>query len=74
MSTAKLTAVGDGLGFILPAEEVQRLQGAEGDEFRLIPTPKGISLQRVDANTAKQIDIASQVMEERRDALRRLAE
>ncbi|MEM6799083.1 MAG: AbrB/MazE/SpoVT family DNA-binding domain-containing protein [Planctomycetota bacterium] len=74
MTKLKFTAVGDGLGLVFPPEVLSHLQASDGDEIRLVQTPNGAILQKVDAETAKQIEIASDVMDRRRDALRRLAE
>jgi len=74
MTTLKFTAIGDGLGLVFPAEVLERMQAAAGDEIKLIETPNGAILQRVDAETARQLEIADDVMDRRRDALRRLAE
>ncbi|TWT37257.1 hypothetical protein KOR34_22040 [Posidoniimonas corsicana] len=74
MTTLRFTTIGDGLGLVLPPEVLERLQAFDGAEVQLIDTPNGALIQRVDADTAEQIEVAKEVMERRRDALRRLAE
>lgn len=74
MTTLRLTAIGDGFGIVLPETVLKQLDASDGDEIRLIETPNGAILQKVDAETAQQIEIAADVMDRRRDALRRLAE
>lgn len=77
--TAKFTTGSEGLTLVLPAEILSHLQAADGVELQVVETPSGVTLQRAAAcedqtETAKQVEIAMEVMERRRDALRRLAE
>lgn len=74
MTTLKLTPVGDGYGVVLPEEVLNRLQATDGAELQLIDTPNGVTIQKADAETASQLEIAIDVMNRRHDALRRLAE
>lgn len=74
MTTAKLTALGDGLGFVLPPELLAEINGVEGEEFAIIKTANGLIVQRADAEIAKQIEAASRVIDEDREVLRKLAE
>ncbi|MEM1304792.1 MAG: hypothetical protein AAGG46_07835 [Planctomycetota bacterium] len=74
MTTLKFTALGETLGLILPPEVVEHFDAVDGDEIKLIQTPGGAILQKVDAETARQLEVAARVMDHRQDALRRLAE
>jgi putative addiction module antidote len=68
------TAIGNQNAIVIPDDVGSRLDFNEGDTIQAIETPAGIFLCKVDPETAEQLDIAREVMEQRRDALRRLAE
>jgi putative addiction module antidote len=74
MAPSQITTVTDSLSIALPREVVDRLQIASGDKLRLVDTPTGVELQRVDAELAEQLAAFDQVMQEDDEALRRLAE
>lgn len=74
MTTAQITTVTDSLSIELPRDVVDRLKVASGDKLRLVQTPTGVEMQRVDDELAEQLAAFDQVMLEDDQALRRLAE
>lgn len=74
MTIAQITTVTDTFSIALPPDVVDRLQVASGDKLRLVQTPTGVELQRVDEDLAEQLAAFDQVMLEDDQALRRLAE
>lgn len=74
MASLRLTAVGNSTGLILPKELLERLRVGRGDVLYAIETPDGLLLTPYDAEFARRMDLAEQVMREDRDVLRRLAE
>ena len=69
----KITAIGNSAGVILPKELLARLRLEKGDDVYVLETPDGIRLTAYDPELAAQMDVAEQVMRERRDLLRKLA-
>ena len=70
----KITAIGNSAGVILPNELLARLRLDKGDELYALETPDGIRLTAFDPELAAQMEVAEQVMRDRRDLLRKLAE
>ena len=70
----KITTVGNSAGVILPKELLARLRLEKGDELFAIETPDGIRLTMYDPEFAAQMDVAEQVMRERRALLHKLAQ
>ncbi len=70
----KLTAIGNSTGVILPKDLLDKLRVDRGDELMVLETPDGIRLTPYDPEFAAQMDIAEDIMRERRDLLRKLAE
>jgi putative addiction module antidote len=70
----KITTVGNSAGVILPKELLARLRLEKGDELYALETPDGIRLTTYDPELAAQMDVAEQVMRERRNLLHKLAE
>jgi putative addiction module antidote len=70
----KITAIGNSAGVILPKELLARLRVDKGDELYAIETPDGIRLTAYDPKLAAQMEVAEQVMRNRRDLLRKLAQ
>lgn len=68
------TTIGDRKAFVLPGGVAPATPLNDGDRLKLIETPAGILLCKINDETAVQLEIAQDVMERRRDALRRLAE
>jgi putative addiction module antidote len=74
MATAKVTSVGNSLGVILPRELLARLRLHKGDVVYLSETARGLELSPFNPEFARQLDVASEIMRENRDVLRKLAE
>lgn len=73
-TTAKIIAVGNSAGIILPKETLARLNVQKGDTLYLTESPQGIRLVPFDEEFATQMEAAREVMRENRDVLQRLAE
>ena len=74
MKRLKITTVGNSAGIVLPKEILERLGASEGDTLFAVETPNGVELRPYDPEFARQMDIAEQVMRERRDVLKKLAD
>jgi len=70
----KVTAIGNSAGVILPKELLARLRVDKGDELFAVETPDGIRLTAFDPELAAQMEVAEQVMRNRRDLLRKLSQ
>ncbi len=71
----KLIKIGNSTGVILPKDVLARMNVAQGDEVYLSETSDGrISLDRYDADFARKMELAEQIMREDRDILRILAQ
>ncbi|MBK6416526.1 AbrB/MazE/SpoVT family DNA-binding domain-containing protein [Thermomonas sp.] len=70
----KITAIGNSAGVILPKELMARLRVEKGDELYAVETPDGVRLTTYDPVFAAQMEVAEQIMRDRRDLLRKLAE
>ena len=70
----KITAIGNSAGVILPKELMARLRVEKGDELYAVETPDGVRLTTYDPAFAAQMEVAEQIMRDRRDLLRKLAE
>ncbi|NYI18947.1 putative addiction module antidote [Xanthomonas arboricola] len=70
----KITAIGNSSGVILPKELLARLRLSKGDELYALETPDGIKLTAFDPTLAAQMDVAEQVMRDRRTLLNKLAQ
>ena len=70
----KITAIGDSAGVVLPEELLARMRLAVGDELYALAGPEGIKLVRYDAEFARQMDVAEEVMHKERNLLRKLAD
>jgi len=73
-TTAKIIAIGNSAGIILPKETLARLKVQKGDTLYIIEGPQGIRLIPYDQEFATQMEAAREVMRENRDVLQRLAE
>ncbi|ESZ88537.1 MAG: transcriptional regulator [Blastomonas sp. CACIA14H2] len=70
----KLIKIGNSTGVILPKDVLARMNVEQGDEIYLSETSDGrISLDRYDADFARKMELAEQIMREDRDILRVLA-
>jgi putative addiction module antidote len=70
----KITAIGDSAGIVLPKELLARMRLDVGDELYALEAPEGIKLVRYDAEFARQMDVAEEVMQKERNLLRKLAD
>jgi putative addiction module antidote len=73
-TTAKIIAIGNSAGIILPKEILARLKVEKGDTFFITEGSHGIHLVPFDQDFAAQMETAREVMRENRDVLQRLAE
>jgi putative addiction module antidote len=73
MHALKLTQIGNSVGVILPRELLAKLGMAKGDTIYAVDQPDGLRLTVADPDFAAQMDVARQVMKERRAVLRELA-
>ncbi|MGY0611282.1 AbrB/MazE/SpoVT family DNA-binding domain-containing protein [Luteimonas sp. A501] len=70
----KITTIGNSAGVILPKELLARLRLQKGDELFALETPDGIKLTVFDPTLAEQMEVAEQVMRDRRALLNKLAQ
>jgi putative addiction module antidote len=73
-TSAKVIAIGNSVGIILPKEVTARLRVEKGDTLYISDSPDGVRLSAYDESFASKLDAMEQVMRENRDVLRRLAE
>ncbi len=73
-TTAKIIAIGNSAGIILPKETLARLRVEKGDTLYITEGSQGIRLAPYDQEFATQMEAAREVMRENRDVLQRLAE
>ncbi|MEM9351589.1 MAG: AbrB/MazE/SpoVT family DNA-binding domain-containing protein [Planctomycetota bacterium] len=74
MTTVKITKIGNSVGIVLPKEVLERLRVGQGDQLHITEAPDGVTLTPYDAELQRQMETAEQVMRERRNVLRKLAE
>lgn len=70
----KITTVGNSAGVILPKELLARLRVGKGDALYAVEVPDGVKLTPFDPQFAAQMEVAEQVMRDRRELLRKLSE
>jgi putative addiction module antidote len=73
-TTAKIIAIGNSAGIILPKETLVRLKLEKGDTLYITEGSQGIRLMPFDKEFAAQMEVARTVMRENRDVLQKLAE
>jgi putative addiction module antidote len=74
MLTLKLTSIGNSVGVVLPKETLDKMHLGKGDRLYLTESPDGYRLTPYDPEFEKQMTTARQIMKDRRDVLRQLAE
>ncbi len=74
MTLLKVTMIDDKPAVFLPPEVVARLKVEEGSEVHLEDGPNGLAFVHPNPVVESQVRIMNEVMERRRDVLRRLAE
>lgn len=73
MMIIKVRDIGNSLGIVLPKELIARLRVSKGDKLFVQETVDGLRLTAYDPEFQKQMEIATLVMREDRDALRALS-
>ena len=74
MLKAKVTAIGNSEGIILPREALGKLKVHKGDFVYLIETSNGYEVVSYDEKFVQQMKIAQKLMREDRNVLKALAE
>jgi putative addiction module antidote len=69
----KVTRVGNSLGVILPKDAAAQLNVEAGDQLYLTSSPDGFRITPYSPEFETQMNLAREIMRERRDALRELA-
>ena len=73
-TTAKIIAIGNSAGIILPKETLARLKVEKGDTVCLSETPVGLQISPYDEEFVAKMEVADHVIRRYRDAFKRLAE
>lgn len=73
-TTAKIIAIGNSAGIILPKETLERLNLQKGDALYISESREGLRLMRFDEQFSAQMEAAREVMRENHDVLKSLAE
>ena len=71
--TVKIIKVGNSAAIILPKRDLDRLQAKVGDVLTKLDTDRGLELKPYDADFDAQMQVAREVMAQRKRALRELA-
>ena len=71
--SAKLIAIGNSTGVVLPRELLERLRLGRGDRLTITETPEGLALRVYDPEFERQMEAAEAIMREDREILRELA-
>ena len=74
MATAKIIAVGNSAGIILPKEVLARMNVEKGDTVYIAETPTGFQISPYDEEFSVKMEVAHRVIRRYRDAFKRLAE
>ena len=74
MQVLKLRKYGNSTGTTFPKEILSRLRVKEGDELFLVETPRGFEITAYDPEFAQQLNVAAEVMRDRKEVLKKLAE
>jgi len=73
-AVSKIRKVGNSSAVILPKEVMQRLNLQQGDEVSIIDSENGILLSPYNDKVNLQMELATKVMRENRNMLKKLAE
>jgi putative addiction module antidote len=73
MTQLKVVKVGNSTGVILPKEALATLNVRVGDSLFLTASPDGYRITPYTPAFESQLEVAQEIMRERRDALRELA-
>jgi putative addiction module antidote len=71
--TLKVIQIGNSLGITLPREVLSALKVDKGDTLTFTSAPDGFRIAPYDAECARQLEAARQIMKKRRHVLRELA-
>ena len=71
---AKIIAIGNSSGIILPRETLARLNVRKGDTLYISETPTGFQIGPYDEEFAAKMEVADNIVRRYRDAFRKLAE
>jgi len=74
MLMLKLRSIGNSIGLVLPKEALTKLNMGKDDFLFLTEAPDGYRLTPYSPAFEQQIEAAKQIMKDRRDALRKLAQ
>ena len=73
-TTAKIIAIGNSVGIILPKQILARLKVEKGDTLCISVTPNGLQLMPYDEEFVAKMEVADRVIRRYRDAFKKLAE
>jgi putative addiction module antidote len=73
-TTAKIIAIGNSAGIILPKETLARLKVGKGDTVCLTESSVGLQISPYDEEFVAKMEVADRVIRRYRDAFKRLAE
>lgn len=73
MYTLKLTQIGNSVGAVFPKELLVQLKLEKGDTFYVTESPDGLRITPNDPVFEAQMQLAREVMKERRNVLHELA-
>jgi putative addiction module antidote len=73
-ATAKVIAIGNSVGIVLPKEILAKLNVEKGDTLYLNETPDGFQLSPFDEEFAAKMAVADSLVRRYRDAFKKLAE
>jgi putative addiction module antidote len=73
-TTAKIIAIGNSAGIILPKETLARLKVEKGDTVYVSETAAGFEISPYDGEFLAKMEVADRVIRRYRDAFKRLAE
>ena len=73
-ASAKVIAIGNSTGVVLPKETLARLNVKKGDVLYITETPGGLQLSPFDGEFAAKMEVADSMVRRYRDAFKRLAE
>lgn len=71
---ARVVAIGNSAGVILPKETLARLNVQKGDTLYINETPTGVQLSPYDEEFDAKMKVADSVIRRYRDAFKKLAE
>ncbi len=73
-TTAKIIAIGNSAGIILPKETLARLNVRKGDTVYLNENQTGLQISPYDEEFGAKMEVADRIIRRYRDAFKKLAE